>query len=50
MPYRMAANNYYLAHARLLTMMALALDPADDPPVNPAARSRSLGNTLRSYI
>ena len=42
-PYRMASNNYYLAHARLLTMMSLALDPADDPPVNPAAACRRAG-------
>lgn len=26
-PYRMASNNYYLGHARLLTMMALSIDP-----------------------
>lgn len=49
-PYRMASNNYYLAHARLLTMMSLVLDPADDPPVNPAVAPSALGNTLRSYI
>ena len=24
-------NNYYLAHARNLGLMAMALDPADDP-------------------
>lgn len=50
LPYRMASNNYYLAHARLLTMMALALDPADDPPLNPATPPSALGNTLRSYL
>jgi len=49
-PYRMASNNYYLAHARLLTMMSLALDPGDDPPLNPTAPAAELGNTLRSYI
>jgi len=49
-PYRMASNNYYLGHARLLTMMALAIDPGDDPPVNPAAPASQVGNTLRSYI
>ena len=27
-PYWMAANNYYIGHARLLTMMALSIDPA----------------------
>ena len=49
-PYRMASNNYYLAHARILTMMALAIDPADDPALNPQLPSSALGNTLRSYI
>jgi hypothetical protein len=46
----MAANNYYLAHARNMTMMALAIDPSDDPPVNAAVPGSTLGNTLRSYI
>lgn len=49
-PYRMAANNYYLGHARVLTMMALSIDPADDPVVNSAAPASQLGNTLRSYL
>jgi len=49
-PYRMAANNYYLGHARLLTMMALSIDPGDDPPVNDSLSDSHLGNTLRSYI
>jgi len=49
-PYRMASNNYYLAHARLMTMLALSMDPSDDPPVNPALPAAQLGNTLRSYI
>lgn len=49
-PYRMASNNYYLAHARLLTMMSLVLDPADDPPLNAGAPSAELGNTMRSYV
>ena len=48
--YRMAANNYYLGHARLLTMMALSIDPSDDPAVNTALPASQLGNTLRSYI
>lgn len=48
--YRMAANNYYLGHARLMTMMSLAIDPADDPPVNPAAPVSAETNSLRSYI
>jgi len=48
--YRVAANNYYLGHARLLTMMALCVDSGDDPPVNPAQPDSVLGNTLRSYL
>jgi len=50
LPYRMASNNYFLAHARLLTMMSLVLDPADDPPANPGVPAAEIGNTLRSYI
>jgi hypothetical protein len=46
----MAANNYYLGHARLVTMMALSMDAADDPPVDPAKPASELGNSLRSYI
>jgi hypothetical protein len=49
-PFRWASNNYYLAHARNLTMMALAIDPADDPAVNPVLPPSSIGNTLRSFI
>ncbi len=49
-PYRFAANNYYTAHARLMIMMALAIDPADDPVVNPGQSSAVLGNSLRSYL
>ena len=48
--YRMAANNYYLSHARFMTMMALAFDPADDPPVNTNLSVSALGNSLRSYL
>ena len=47
---RWAVNNYYLGHARLLTMMALSIDPADDPPVDTTLPASLLGNTLRSYI
>ncbi len=49
-PYRMASNNYYLGHARLLTMMGLCIDPSDDPAVNVALPNSQMGNTLRSYI
>jgi len=50
LPYRFAANNYYTAHARLMTMMALAIDPTDDPPVNSSQPGSTLGNSLRSYL
>ncbi len=48
--YRMAANNYYQAHARLMTLMSLSIDPADDPPLNTNSPPALLGNSLRSYI
>ncbi len=48
--YRMASNNYYLGHARLLTMMALSIDPSDDPPLNSGQSLGQIGNTLRSYL
>ena len=48
--YRMAANNYYLSHARHMIMMALAIDPADDPPLNTNLSVSVLGNSLRSYL
>ena len=47
---RIAANNYYSNHARLITLMPLAFDAADDAPLNPAAPDSVLGNTLRSYF
>jgi hypothetical protein len=47
---RVAANNFYSGHMRELTMLALALDAADDPPVDPNQPENKLGNTLRSYI
>ena len=50
LPYRMAANNYYTAHARLMTMLALAIDPSDDPPVNSSISGATIGNSLRSYL
>jgi hypothetical protein len=49
-PFRWASNNYFLAHARNLTMMALSLDPADDPSLDPTAPPSKIGNSLRSYI
>jgi hypothetical protein len=47
---RVAASNYYGAHARNLILMSLALDPAEDPPVDPTRPAAQLGNTLRSYL
>jgi hypothetical protein len=49
-PYRMAANNYYLGHARMLTLMSLAIDPTDDPPLDPNLPVSAPTNSLRSYI
>lgn len=48
--FRMAANNYYLNHARLITMMPLAFDPADDLALDPTLPDAAPGNTLRSYL
>jgi hypothetical protein len=48
--YRMAANNYYQAHARLMTMMSLSIDQADDPSLDTNSPPALLGNSLRSYI
>jgi hypothetical protein len=50
LPYRMASNNYYLGHARELTLMALSIDPVDDPAVNSALPLATVGNSLRSYL
>ena len=48
--YRLAANNYYLGHSRLVTLMSLVFDPADDPAINSSIPDAVQGNTLRSYI
>jgi hypothetical protein len=48
--HRVAANNYYLNHARLITLMPLSLDAANDAPLNPALPASAPGNTLRSYL
>lgn len=47
---RIAANNYYLNHARLITMMPLALDAADDPVLDATKPVSFRGNSLRSYL
>ncbi len=47
---RWTANNYYSGHMRILTLISLSMDAADDPALNPALAELALGNTLRSYI
>ncbi len=47
---RVAANNYYGGHARLITLMSLCIDPVDDPAVTASTPLPILGNSLRSYI
>jgi hypothetical protein len=47
---RWTANNYYTGHMRDLTLMSLALDPADDPPVDPGSPVTKLGNSMQSYL
>jgi hypothetical protein len=47
---RKATNNFYSGHMRQLTLMALCIDAADDPPLDPNQSPNLLGNTLRSYI
>jgi hypothetical protein len=47
---RWAANNYFTGHMRQLTLLSLALDPADDPPVDPQKPASALGNTVGSYL
>ncbi len=43
-------NNYFSGHARNLTFMSLAMDAADDAPVNANVHFSALGNSLRSYL
>lgn len=47
---RWTIDNYYSLHMRQLAFYGLALDPSDDPPMDPAAPPGKLGNTLRSYL
>ncbi|MCX6153426.1 MAG: hypothetical protein NT007_04620 [Candidatus Kapabacteria bacterium] len=48
---RWVANNYYSGHARNMTLMALAFDEADDPPLDQAAAPvLKLGNSMRSWV
>lgn len=47
---RHALNNYYSGHSRSLIMLSLALDPSDDPVLDPVLPEDALGNSLRSYL
>jgi hypothetical protein len=47
---RWAANNYFTGHMRHLTLLSLALDPEDDPPVDPGQPANKLENSVRSYL
>jgi hypothetical protein len=47
---RWAGNNYFAAHMKNLGLLALALDPADDPPKDPSQPEMALRNTVRSYL
>jgi hypothetical protein len=47
---RWAANNYTIGEMRFLTMISMALDPADDPLVDPTKPVNQIGNSMRSYI
>jgi hypothetical protein len=48
--FRGAANNYYLAHLRNLVLFSLALDPQDDPPVDPGKPHEAEENSVASYL
>lgn len=48
--HRVALNNYYAGHMRLLTMMALSFDEANDPPLDAGKPAMQLGNSIRSYL
>ncbi len=47
---RFVLNNYYSGHARNVTLLSLALDAADDAPLNPSLHYTALDNSLRSYL
>lgn len=47
---RWAANNYFLGQARTLMLMAMAIDPADDPVVDPSKPYSQVGNSLGSFV
>ncbi|MEO7332008.1 MAG: hypothetical protein ABI193_25755, partial [Minicystis sp.] len=47
---RWAGNNYFAAHMKNLGLLALALDPEDDPPRDPSQPETAVGNTVRSYL
>jgi hypothetical protein len=47
---RWAANNYFIGHMRNLALIALSLDAADDPAIDPSKPRNALGNSLHSYV
>lgn len=52
---RISANTYWNAATAVLTSIVLALDPADDPPVNPGDPPNTIysdgsANTLHAYL
>jgi hypothetical protein len=47
---RWSVNNYFLGQTRTLSLMAMAFDPADDPPVDSAQPASAVGNSVRSYV
>lgn len=46
---RQAGNNYFSGRTRNLTLLSLAMDAADDPPLDAQLPAMQRGNTLRSY-
>lgn len=47
---RTAANNYYSGRTRNQILLSLAIDAADDPPIDPNQAATQPGNSLRSYL
>jgi hypothetical protein len=47
---RWAVNNYSVGEFRTLSIMAMSLDAADDPPVDPSKPATQIGNSVRSYV
>jgi hypothetical protein len=47
---RWTADNYFTSHMRQIVFYSLALDAADDPPIDSSAPASKLGNSLHSYF